>query len=110
MKLAPYIILPLALTLARCGSPVAPADVSKPISDAVACGLGIIATAEGSINIQGLLACGLTVADALTLVQKLRAQQVQGDASAAVLSPARVAYVKKLDDAIVKLQAMQRSK
>jgi hypothetical protein len=101
MKLAP-----LLLVLACSGSQVAPSDVSKTLTDAVACGLGVVATSEGSIDVQGLLACGLTVADALALVQKLRAQQ--GSDAGAALSPARVAYVKKLDTAIAQLQAMQK--
>ena len=93
-----------AIILMACGVPAA--DVSQTLSDATKCAIGVIATAGGSIDVQNLLACGLTVADALKLLQDLRANATApSDAGAAALSPERVAYVQKLDRAITELKA-----
>ena len=98
----------LVLASACAGSQVTPQDVTNTISDAVACGLGVVAVAQGApINVQQLLSCGLTVSDAIALVTKLRGAASPADAGAAALAPAQVAYVKSLDQALADLQALQ---
>ena len=96
----------LALVLG-CGglSPQAQTQVGKTVSDATACALGVVATATGAVNVQGLLDCGLTVADALALLQQLRSQAVPPADAGAAVSPERVAYAHELDVAIADLQA-----
>ncbi len=98
--------LGLVLVVA-CGVPAS--DVSTTLTDATKCAFGIIATAGGSIDVNGLLACGLTVADALKLLQDLRtnATTSPADAAPAAMTPERVAYVGKLDKAIADLKGRQ---
>ena len=88
-----------------CGA--SQSQVTKTVDDATACAFGVVAAATGAVDVQALLACGLTVADALALLQELRAQAVPADAGAAALEPARVAYVAKLDQAIATLRTMK---
>lgn len=94
------------LLLAACGTALTADDVTKSLSDATSCAFGVIAVSTGTVNVQQLLACGLTVGDALAIVKKLRAQATPTEAGAAV-SPERIAYAKKLDQAISDLERLQ---
>lgn len=92
--------------LAACGSPPNPQAVAQTISDAEACGMGIIATAQGNVDVADLLKCGLTVADAYALVVKLLAAN-PSDAAAA-LAPQAQAYRARLVDLKAKLETLMR--
>lgn len=83
------------------------ASVVKTVDDATACAVGVVAATQGTVDVKALLACGLTVADALGLVTELRAQAFPSDAGAAALSPERVLYAKKLDQLLVDLKEVK---
>ena len=94
-----------ALFLLACGNN--PPNVGNPQSlpsDAVACGMGVIAATAGSVDVADLLRCGLAIADAYALVLELISTAQSSDAGAA-LTPGAQAYLAKLQDLKAKLEA-----
>ena len=94
MKALVSLAFAIALALACNGTAPSPQNVSSTLSDGYACVVGILATSAGTPDLADLLKCGVTAADVWNIVSKLEAQQ--GDAGAAALSPATVAWRAKL--------------
>jgi hypothetical protein len=80
-------------------------DVAQTLSDGEACVVGILATASGTPDLDGLLKCGVTIADVWNLVTKLEKAPSSGS-NAAALPPATVAWHAKLEG--VKAQIVAR--
>lgn len=92
------------IALSACQS-LPPADVQQTLSDGQACVVGILATASGTPDLDGLLKCGVTIADVWNLIVKLE-KAPESDAGPAALSPSAVAWHQKLEG--VKAQIIAR--
>lgn len=85
---------PLVTYLLVACQPLPAEDVQRTLSDGEACLVGILATAQGTPDLAGLLKCGVTVADVWNLIVKL---DRPSDAGASALSPSAVAWHQKLE-------------
>lgn len=92
----------LASVLLACQS-LPTGDVKNTLSDAEACGVGILATASGTPDLDGLLRCGMTVADVWNLIVKL--EKAPSDGSSSALTPNVVAWHQRLEGVKVQIRS-----